>query len=57
MATFDGAPIIISPAHVHSHEPTPNHSVELRDFMNTLRERGNAENVVPQNIVDQEAQL
>ncbi|XP_060857072.1 uncharacterized protein LOC132934747 [Metopolophium dirhodum] len=55
MATVVGAPILISPAHEHRHEPIPNHAVELRGFMNILRERGNAENIVPQNIVDQEA--
>ncbi len=57
MATTDGAPITISPAHIHNHEPAPNHAMALRGFMNRLRERANAENVVPQNIVDQEAHL
>jgi len=57
MAITDGASIIISAGHVHNHEPAPNHAVALRGFMNRLRERANTENVIPQNIVDQEAHL
>jgi len=52
MATNDGAPIIISAAYIHYHEPAPNHAMALRCCMNRLRESTNTENVVPQNIVD-----
>lgn len=55
MATNDGAMINLSHRHVHNHEPTPHHSVAIRQFVNAVRLRGIEDNLAPQIIIDQEA--
>lgn len=50
-----GSRIVISNDHIHNHIPTPLYSIELRTFLNRLRERSTTENVIPQMIVDQES--
>jgi hypothetical protein len=57
MTIIEGAQIIISERHVHSHESAPQYAVALRGYVNSLRDRAIRENIIPHNIIDQEAHL
>lgn len=53
----DGSPILLSEQHPHNHEPQPRYDRAIRGFFNHIRERGALNNIQPQVIFNEDAQL
>jgi len=50
---LDPGSIIVLGQRQHIHHPNRRHSLEVRLFLNTLRERGGNENVSPEQIYNE----